>query len=391
MEDLDTSSMKLSFQKLFYVIATVFSIFAFMIFAKTVLIPLAFALLVSFILLPVANRFELWGLNRTLAALLSILIVILMIVGGIFLFSNEILNLSQEFFEIRHKIALVLAEATLYINKNLNFLPHLDKGELVERLKNWLSDSAGALLGQTFSTTAAFLTGLFSTIVFTFLILIYRTGFTDACTWFFPKNKRASAIVMFNSMQQVGKKYLLGMITLMIIVGLANSIGLWILGIDNPFLFGFLAGVLAIVPYIGTTVGAAIPVLYTFISYDSFWMPIAVVILFWLIQTIENNFLSPKIVGGSLKINALAAILSIIVGGVVWAVVGMILFLPFASMLKVVCVEYESLKPIGLLMGEYDKEQSDTENKFFSRWWAKIKSWPITKKSEGLFRDNRTV
>jgi len=306
--------------------------------------------------------------------------VILIIGGGIFLFSNQILNLSQEFSEIKHKIALVFAEATIYINKNLNLSPILDKGELVERLKNWLSDSAGAILGQTFSNTATFLTGLFSTIIFTFLILLYRAGFTYACTWFYPENKRASAIAMFKAMQQVGKKYLLGMLTLMFIVGLANSIGLWIIGIDNPFLFGFLAGVLAIVPYIGTTVGAAIPVLYTFISYDSFWMPIAVIILFWLIQTVENNFLSPKIVGGSLKINALVAILSIIIGGVVWGMAGMILFLPLASMLKVVCVQYDTLKPIGLLLGEHDKEEIDSENKLFRRWWNEIKEWPIFKK-----------
>src|SRR5690606_14260515 len=110
----------------------------------------------------------------------------------------------------------------------------------------------------------------------------------------------------------------------------ANSAGLWIIGIDNPFLFGFLAAILAIVPYIGTLVGASIPVLYAFMTADSLWVPVSVIILFYVIQLVESNFLSPKIVGSSLNLNALGAILSLLIGAAVWGIAGMILFLPFA-------------------------------------------------------------
>ncbi len=71
---------------------------------------------------------------------------------------------------------------------------------------------------------------------------------------------------MIKSVQQVGKRYLVGMILIMIILGFINSIGLVIIGLDNPFLFGFMAAVLAIVPYVGTTIGAAIPILYAFMT-----------------------------------------------------------------------------------------------------------------------------
>lgn len=102
----------------------------------------------------------------------------------------------------------------------------------------------------------------------------------------------------------------------------------------------------------GTTIGASIPVLYAFMSKDELWVPLAVGLMFWLIQVIESNFLSPKVVGNSVNINALAAILSLIVGASVWGVAGMILFLPFAAMLKVVCDHYEQLKPFGMLLGD---------------------------------------
>jgi predicted PurR-regulated permease PerM len=169
---------------------------------------------------------------------------------------------------------------------------------------------------------------------------------------FIPRSIENKAFKMFKSVQKVGQQYLFGMMIIVLILGFVNSIGLLIIGIDNPFLFGFLAAVLALIPYAGTFLGAAIPILYAFINYDSIWMPLTIAIFFWFVQVIESNFLTPKIVGGNLKINALTSILSIIIGASVWGIAGMIIFLPFAAMLKVVCEEYEELKPIALLIGD---------------------------------------
>lgn len=365
--------MNLSFQKMFFVIATVFALFAIMILGRTVLIPLTFALLLSFILLPVSNRLESWGVNRLLAAFLSILFMFILLGAGIFLFSTQIVKLTEEFTDFQEKILNTLAELTYFINSNFNFVSDLGRGDLIDKMKEWFNDSAGSLVSQTFSGTSSFLTGLISVIIFTFLILIYRKGLTHSMSMFFSKENRPRAIGMFKSVQDVGKQYLFGMIIIMSILGVANSLGLWLIGIDNPILFGFLAATLAIVPYVGTAVGAGIPILYAFVAYDSLWMPFSVLILFWAIQVIESNFLSPKIVGGSLKLNALTAILSIIIGASVWGVAGMILFLPLSAMLKSVCEEYEELKPVALLIGDQNFIEDETEDGGSKKWLNKLK------------------
>jgi predicted PurR-regulated permease PerM len=367
--------MNVSFQKQFFAIAIVFAFFAILILAKSILIPLGFALLISFILYPLAKKVESWGMNKILAAFLSIFAVILIIGGCIFLFSTQIIKLTKEFSNFQGKILLVFADATLYINDNLNFVPNLGKNGLIDRIKDWLTESTGSLVKQTFSNTATFLAGLMATIIYTFLILIYRKGLIKAFSGFSPEDRRERVVKMFKSVQQVGQKYLLGMVILVIVIGLANSIGLLIIGIDNPFLFGFLGAILAIIPYIGTVSGAIIPVLYAFISYNSLWMAIAVAVLFWVVQLVSDNFLSPKIVGGSININALTSILSLIVGAVVWGIAGMILFLPFAAMFKVVCEEYEELRPIALLIGNQNYQENDGSNKFVNKWVDKIKDW----------------
>jgi len=327
----------------------------------------------AFILYPLAKKFESWGMNKVFAAFLSILTVILIIGGGIYLFSTQLIELSKELSNFQDRIIQAFADVTLYINKNVNIISNLEKNELSDKIKEWLARSSGSLVSKTFTTSTTLIAGLFGTMIFTFLFLIYRDGFTQAFMRFSPEDKRERVFKMFKSLQQVGQKYLSGMILLIIIIGLANSIGLWIIGIDNPFLFGFLGAILAIVPYVGTALGAIIPILYAFVSYDSLWPVVAVAILFWAVQLISDNLLSPKIVGGSLRINALASILSLIIGALVWGVAGMILFLPFTAMLRVICEEFDELKPIALLIG--DQNNIGSEIKFIKRRFIKVKGW----------------
>jgi hypothetical protein len=67
--------------------------------------------------------------------------------------------------------------------------------------------------------------------------------------------------------------------------------------------------------------------------------------------------------------------LSLIIGALVWGVAGMILFLPFVAMLKVICEEYEELKPIALLIGEQNYKENNSDGKFFKARFTKAKDW----------------
>lgn len=366
--------MTVSFQKLFFAIATVIAIFAILIIAKPILVPLGFALLISFILYPLARKMEIWGVNRMFAAIFSMVVMILIIGGGIYFFLTQITNLPNVLSDFQDKIMGLLKDIIIYINSHVNLERDLEQDYLIEQLTEWFKNVAFPVAENTFYTTTSFLAGLLATIVYTFLLLIYRTGLTQAFIKFSPIDKREIAFNMFKKVQKVGQKYLSGMIILIIILGLANSIGLWIIGIDSPFLFGFLAAAMSIIPYVGTTLGASIPVLYAFMSHDSLWIPFAVAVLFWFIQLIESNFLSPKVVGSSLQINALAAILSLLIGASVWGIAGMILFLPFVAMLKVICEEFESLKPIALLIGSQEDDHKEKKEKSIQSSLIKIKN-----------------
>jgi len=365
--------MKLSFQKSFFTMAFIATFIAFLVIAKSILVPLGIALILAFILYPVHKKLIGWGLGNILSGFISILVLALVIGGGLTFFSAEIIALSDEINNFGSKLSNLYTDIIIYINKNVTLVDQLNEDDLLNDLTTWLKNSAGAVLGGTFSSTANFLTGLITMFIYLFLFLIYNKGLVKAFMKFSPADKKNQFFNMLKGVQQVGQKYLSGMLILILILGTLNSIGLWIIGIDSPFLFGFLAASLSIIPYIGTTLGATIPVLYAFMSNDQLWVPLAVAILFWFVQLLEGNFLNPKIVGSSVNVNAFAAILSLIIGASVWGVAGMVLFLPFAAMLKVVCKEYEQLQALGLLIGNDNfVEKKKNKKNIFKRLKEKL-------------------
>ncbi|SHN01482.1 Predicted PurR-regulated permease PerM [Cyclobacterium lianum] len=355
--------MQLSFQHLFFTLAFAALLIAIMVVAKSILIPLGLALLLAFILHPLHKWLKTKRFGNIGAAITVLLSFFLILAGVLTFFSAEIIALSDQLTDFGDKLMSIFTDTVVYVNENMSFLGNFDKDQLLEDGKAWIKEGAAGLLGKTFSSTASILTGLFTMIIYTFLFLIYKEGLVSAFMRFAPAEKENQYLKMLQKIQKVGQKYLSGMLTLILILGLANSTGLWIIGLDSPFLFGFLAASLSIIPYIGTTLGAGIPVLYAFMSKDELWVPLAVAGMFWLVQVIESNFLSPKVVGSSVNVNAFAAILSLIIGASVWGVAGMVLFLPFAAMLKVVCENYIPLQPLALLIGDDHFNKDEGENK----------------------------
>jgi predicted PurR-regulated permease PerM len=366
--------MRLSFKKAFFALATVMALFAILLLGQAVLVPLAFALLIAFILLPVVQRFEGWGAGKSLAAFLALLALFLVLGGGIVLFSSQISQVSNDLVDFKEKLLALVADVTLFFNKYIGFLPVQQRGDVLDSLKTWLNESAGVLLSETVSGTASISFGIMMAVVYIFLFLLYRKGLVGALVQFYQPQHQAMALGMFRSVQMVGQLYLFGMTVIILILGFVNSIGLWIIGIDYPFLFGFLAALLALIPYAGTFLGAALPILYAFVSYDALWMPISIGLFFWAVQFVEANFLTPKIVGEKLQINALTSILSIIIGAAVWGVAGMILFLPFAAMLKVICEAHEPLQPVALFIGDHRAATVTNPPTRIHRWLQRAKT-----------------
>ena len=197
--------MNLSFQKSFFMLAFIAILIWFLVVAKSILIPIGIALLLAFILFPVFKKLTKWGVGNILSGFLSILLLIIIIGGGITFFSAEIISLSDEINNFGTKLSKLYTDVIIYINENTSLFNELDKNQLLNDLKSWLKDSAGSLLGGTFNGTANFFTGMVTTIIYMFLILIYHKGSVRAFLKFSPEGKKDRFLNMLKNIQQVGK------------------------------------------------------------------------------------------------------------------------------------------------------------------------------------------
>jgi predicted PurR-regulated permease PerM len=369
--------MTISFQKIFYVLASSILFFYILIIGKSLLIPISMALLLSFILYPLVKKLNEKHLSNILSVSIALLSFLLLVSGILFFFYTQLSHLPAEIGQFQTKIYGLLADVIYLINQKFNLETTLNQAFLTEKIKIWVQQAAFPIAENTLTMSTSILTAVFSTFIYAFLILLYRRNIVAALVLFAPEENQSTIKIMLRNIQKVGQQYLGGMFTLFLILGTSSSIGLWIIGIDNPFLFGFFAAALSIVPYVGSTIGAIIPVLYAFMTHDSLWVPFSVLALFWVLQMLENNFLSPKIVGNSLNLNALTAIISLLLGAMVWGVSGMILFLPFTAMFNVFCNTVPSLKPLALLMGnipdEAETKDDYTIKNLIKTIWQKMK------------------
>lgn len=370
-----TRPFNLSFKNLFYVLASVSIFGTILSFGESLLVPVAFGVLIAMILYPVCTWLEKKGAKRVWAIILALLGVTIIIAGLGVLFSAQLVSMSKEFGNFAGKLSEIFQNVIVFFNEQITILPEISKEDLKEKGTKWIESVSGGLLKGTLSGTGALLTGMTLCVIYVFLLLLYRSALAKAISKFVPEPKRNSFIEMLHKMRTVGQQYVGGMFLLILILGVLNTIGLLIIGIDYPFFFGFLAAFLAVIPYVGTALGGLLPALFSLMNGDPYWMPIAVVLVFWFIQALEGNFLSPMIVGGNLNINPLAAILALITGGLIWGVAGMILFLPYVAVLKVACDHYEELQPVGMMLKDDLNESEDSKvTKKFKEWFKRIKS-----------------
>jgi predicted PurR-regulated permease PerM len=125
-----------------------------------------------------------------------------------------------------------------------------------------------------------------------------------------------------------------------------------VLGIEYALLLGIVGALLNVIPYIGGLVAVALPMIVALATKSTPIYALYVLIIYYIIQLIDNNFIVPKIVASKVKINALFSIIVVLAGNALWGIPGMFLSIPLLAIVKLLFDHIEPLKPWGLLLGD---------------------------------------
>lgn len=319
-------------------------------YGQTLFIPLSFSMLISFVLYPLCKWMEKKGINKTLSIFLSVSTLFILFMGITYLLFSQIEGFLQEWQAFKTKFLEFLEQSDTFLEEKYNISANVLSGLPKKLMNNSGTQVVDSLINTAYSISMSF---FFLVIipVFSVFILYYRQMLTNVLYNLFPSNKKNDIQEILKETIHTYYNFVKGMLLVYLIVGILNSIGLAIIGIPNPIAFGFIASILTFIPYVGIIISSLLPIAISWITYDSMWYPLGIILVFTIVQLLEANIIFPLIVGNRLKLNPLVIIIVIILGGILWGAAGLILFIPFISIVKLIADRTESLKTLSLLLG----------------------------------------
>jgi predicted PurR-regulated permease PerM len=321
-----------------------------------ILIPLAFGGILAMLLHPICHKLESWKVPRVMAIFICIVLVIAFIFGLITLVINQLSTFSEELPAYSSKVTDLLSKLQVFVEQKLNIRKGKQGAELqkygLEALKN-----SGAYISNLLSSTSNLLANASLVPIYVFFFLYYRNFLKGFLHKLFKSTKATKINLIISKIYEVMQNYLLGLFLVIFIVAVLNSVGLMFLNIDYAIFLGTFAAFLLLIPYIGITIGALLPIIIALLTKDSPLYAVAVLGLFLAVQALESNFITPYIVGSKVSINSFAAIIALLLGGQLWGMAGLVLALPFIAIIKVIFDNVPSLQPYGYLLGEAESKK----------------------------------
>lgn len=332
---------------------------------RGLLFPVFFAIFFSFLLMPLEKRLYRLIRNKVFSITGCVLLV-LGFVGGLgFIFGYQILQVAQEMTSIQAQLEEGIETIFIFFDQHVPYMQMPEDQAQINEMISKIIAAPVEFVGAGISNGAGFLFNAATTLIYTIFLLIYKEAFRDFIMIQFPKDKREEIESVLSQSARLIQSYLVGMVTVIIILAVLNCAGLLLIGVEHAILWGVLAAFLVIIPYIGTTIGGLLPFLYTLTNAEYAWQPFLVIIMYVIIIQIEANYITPKIVGGHVRINPFFALIGTIVMGSLMGIGGIILALPIMAIIKLVAEGIDVLKPVALLM---DKDLMKKRHLFYGKY-----------------------
>ncbi|MDO4670140.1 MAG: AI-2E family transporter [Aerococcus sp.] len=309
-------------------------------FLQTVTLPVILAGVLYYLTVPIVNRLEKHHISRKWGAWLVLLLLVIVII----LFSAWVPSIVQEakrffsnwdtiWYQYQDQIAYLIPSQWI---TNLQFN--------LEHFLNYL-ESINWNWGQFFNSTVSSLTSILGVVarvmislvtapILLFYMLKDGQKFQQNLAIFIPSAIREKTLRMLGDMNAQIAAYVRGQILVAFAVAIMFIIGYQIIGLEYGLIIGFSAGILNVIPYVGSFL-AMIPALIVGIVHSP-WQFVQVLMVFAVEQTLESRLISPLVLGSNLNIHPVTIMLLLIAAGDMWGVAGIVFVIPIYAVLKVV-------------------------------------------------------
>ena len=352
-------------------LASIAVIVAALYVAKGVLVPITLAVLLSFLLSPVCDWLERHWLGRVPAVMVTALVGFTVFGGATWMAVVQVSDLAPRMPEYETNLKAKLQSANTYVSATLGRVTRTAQGmsenlspvELAQApqgTKEWpyavriISSPASPLqvFGSVFGTVLQVLGSVGVVIILVVFFLVRRDDLRDRFILLVGQGQVSLTTQMLEDAGTRVSRYLAAAFLVNAIFGTAVGVGLYLIGVPNPALWGILATILRFIPYLGPWLAAAMPIgLSMAISGD--WMAPGLTIgLFVVLELVTNNVLEPWLYGKNTGVSAVAVLLAAVFWTWLWGVVGLLLATPLTVCLLVVGKHVPQLSFLNTLLGD---------------------------------------
>lgn len=326
-----------SLRPLFYVLA-LSGVLLFFLMAGKVLLPFALALFLTYLLNPLVVVLTRRGFGRLGAVYFIVALLFLLTVLFLLYVLPILLSRLESFIGDLPRLLQDLEE---FFQRREEEMEHiLLRGRLGSLLLNF-TEEVRELFLTFMERTLQGITSLFSQIFS--LLLAPILAFYFLRDWeelgkglrsYLPAKEQERLSYLGRELDQVLGGFIRGQILASILVGSLIGIGLACMGVESSLIFGILAGITNLIPYLGPILGAIPPILMTL--FQDPMQAIGVLVLFVVIQQLESWLISPRVFSSTLGLHPLPIFFSLLAGGYLFGFLGLILAVPLAGVVKII-------------------------------------------------------
>ena len=362
------------------VLVSLIALFYIAILGKSILAPLIFALLFAVLLLPLCAFLERrLKFPRSVASLVSVLLLVLSLVGLLYLVGSQVDSLADDWPKFKQQVLTSVDSLQHWISVKFH-IRIKQQMTYVNTATSKLLETGSSVIGDVLVSFSSLLVFLVFTLIDTFFLLYYRRLIIKFLVAVFREENAVLVYDIIAEIQSRIRQYILGLLLEMVIVATASGLALWILGVEYALLLGLLIGLFNLIPYIGIACALVLSTVVTFASAGTAKLVLVICTILG-IHLVDSNVLLPVIVGSKVRINALITILGVIVGENVWGITGTFLAIPVIAIIKIVFDRIEPLKPWGMLLGdERDEKQPEPLKQEIKQEGADVTNAPESKK-----------
>lgn len=328
-----------------------------LIVGESFLIPLAWGLLITLASIKMLDKLEKkFKIKRLLSSILFVGAVLLGILLLFYFFFNEIRSIAAGMPSFAAKLSGVLQSLlSTAEGYGIPVPENIDKNTIHEWVSGHSKQIEGALASFGKSFGKIFLIAIY---------LFFLTYFRDNYIYYLRLRENTDegfnlALKKYNDVMGVINNFIYGYFLMTLALGAMLFVLFLVIGVKYALFFAILVALITLIPYIGNPIGILIVFVFTSISYDTLTVPLLAVGGILLANGMKSNLLKPIIIGNKINLNAFMIFLSVIIGGMIWGVSGMILFMPLVGVMKVLLEYNEKTKALSALLSTVPKGALD--------------------------------